>query len=270
MMNREQRRAAGRAEKRNKGAVDLKARPEALPVVAVGYCWNEARGVSGFWHQSMLKMISGLGGKVRFREIPVESGPRLDNARSVIVDSFLRNEDDFLLMVDTDMVFDPTDVEMLLGADAPVAGALYFNAATGESPSSTALVQEDNSGESYIPWVPPEMPALPSGSPTPETHEDGTETAEEASSRYAAALGEYFAALESDEYKPQVVAAVGMGLTLIRREVLVAVKEFHQRVFEFEGDRGEDLVFCLRAAEAGFETKVVPLAHVGHIKQVVI
>lgn len=77
------------------------------------------------------------------------------------------------------------------------------------------------------------------------------------------------------------VDAVGMGLTLIRREVVEALepsselnKPFAEAVYEQPDGtfrhHGEDAVFCLEAIKHGFETWLEPKARIGHRKTVVL
>jgi GT2 family glycosyltransferase len=237
--------------------LDPKPAPKA---VTMAHIWKEGPqgGVSGFWHDSIVRLIGagaqlGLG----FRPVSVESGPFLTRARNTVVQAFLRNTDDYLLFTDTDMVFHPQDVRLLLESDAAIAGALYFNAATGSDPWCTALVRD---GEDYVPLVPPELPLPP----------DPRQFGEDGQEEYAAAVSEYLTEMNKEEYGPIPVAGVGMGLTLIKRAVVEAVADTHPKPFEFENDMGEDLTFCLRAAALGFATVVVPQARVGHVKTVVL
>jgi hypothetical protein len=250
--------------------VDLKAAPAVKkPTIALGYCWNEARGVSGFWHQSVLRLLAS--DLAHFRPIGVEAGPAVHMARNQITRTFLGNEgDDYLLFTDTDMVFDAEDVKLLLEADASIAGATYYNAATGEAPWCTALVGDgempDGAAVGYVPWVPPDAPPPPDRVMIDPDQEETPENLQAVADANAAAVAEYIQALEDPKYGPTEVAAVGMGLTLIRRDVLEDVSKIYNYPFEFEGRRGEDLVFCLRAAEFDHKTVVVPKARVAHIK----
>lgn len=286
-MNRAEKRAAEKAAAaavRNlkaQGAVDLKSgrglMPDTPPPRAsLAYCWNEARGVSGFWHQSVLKTMAGTARSLRWREIPVESGPHLSRARNAAIERFLESEDEFLLWTDTDAVFEPGDVLALLEADKPIAGALYFQIVTGVDPWPVALVPEwtepDDEGKSgptgdYVPVTLPELASPPD---TPEGLEELSEEERAQSLQtYSDALAAYEAA-QAKLLAPMKVAAVGFGLTLIRREVVEAVRTIYPNPIEFEGTRGEDLVFCLRAAEMGFDTYLVPRARIGHSKVVVV
>ena len=276
LLNRAQKRAAERDMARQarrleqQGAVDLKApAPQKAPVISIGYCWNEQRGVSGFWHRSIIKLLKGLSAiGYGVREIPVESGPAIAVARNTIVEAFLTNEDELLLFTDTDIMFEPRDVELLLAANAPIAGALYYNAATGELPVATALVEADQAETddagslragtaTYAPISLPELPEPPE-----QAEDESEEDFAQRASAWVTARVEF--------NKPTPVAGVGLGLTLIRREVIEDVRKTYGKPFEFEGDNGEDLTFCLRAAEFGYETVVVPGARIGHLKVGVI
>lgn len=68
--------------------------------------------------------------------------------------------------------------------------------------------------------------------------------------------------------KPTPIGVVGMGFTLVHREVILAVgdKGFSQ----IANDVGEDVSFCYRAKEAGFIPWLVPACDPGHFKQVAL
>lgn len=169
----------------------------------------------------------------------VETGPQLDKARNLLLKAFLESDYPYLLFCDTDIVFSEWEVKLLLDAQEPIAGALYYTAASTEQPSPTALVEEDGN---YVPLTLPEPP-------------QGEDE-----------MAEFIAAAAA----PIEVAAVGMGLTLISRECAEAVSAYHDRPFEYANGNSEDLTFCLRAAMCGFRSVVVPLARVGHVKAQVL
>jgi hypothetical protein len=58
------------------------------------------------------------------------------------------------------------------------------------------------------------------------------------------------------------VAAVGMGLTLVRREVFAALGA---EAFSFKEFTGEDIEFCMKAGRKGFETWLNCELLVGHV-----
>src|SRR5262249_50698313 len=65
-----------------------------------------------------------------------ESGPNISTSRNLIVAEFLKGQAPWLLMVDTDMVFEPDAAAGLLKvadpAGAPVVGGLCFSLEQGE------------------------------------------------------------------------------------------------------------------------------------------
>lgn len=231
------------------GAVDLSQVAASPKTITLAYVAGE--NVRTAWHRSILAVAARspqFGFQVRPRDC--ESGPFLSRARNLLLKSFLETEDEYLLFTDTDIAFAPQDVAMLLAADAAIAGALYFSAALGVEPWPTALVEESPDPEAEASPKPRYVPVtLPK--PPEDFDQDDSEQVE-------AWLGTL--AL------PIPVAGVGMGLTLIKREVAVRMAANFEHPFEYEGDRGEDLVFCLRAAELGYETIVMPAARVGHMK----
>ena len=246
-MNREQRRAAEREIKRQtaKGGIPLatadaarEALQKQVPHLFLAYVHPGI--VHEMWMMSVLSLIARSPGVFAIRPAGVHTGPLLSRARNTLVEAFLQSSDDYLLFTDTDMVFTFEDVKTLVETDAPIAGALYYSAATGiADPWCTALVPSDDDEDTFVPLVVPEPDAAtnaPAG--------------------------------------PIEVACVGMGLTLIRREVVEALAPV-RRLWPFaetveERGYGEDLTFCLRAAEEGFKTVVVPAARVGHIKEIVV
>ena len=76
---------------------------------------------------------------------------------------------------------------------------------------------------------------------------------------------------ESDGFDPEdpiPVDGVGMGLCLIKRQVLEDLGADANKGWPFaEVDGyGEDLTFCIRAQEKGYQAYVIPAARAGHRK----
>ena len=261
MPNREQRRAAHAAAKAGQRRSPEPPKPK---VITIGYCYSERFGVAGQWHRSVVALLAaGSRAGLAFREIPGEGGPFLSRTRNHILEKHLGFGDDYLLMTDTDTIFSPEDVGLLLEADAAIAGALYYAAAPdGGPPWATALV-EDEPGH-FAPIVLPELPVAPD----PAEFVPGERG--DALLEYEAAVGMFLQELKEAEFQPQKVASVGMGLTLIKREVCEAMAAAHEDPFEYVGHTGEDITFCHRAADLGFDTILVPQARIGHLKAVVI
>lgn len=237
--------AAGAVDLSQLGAKRQAAKPKTI---TLGYMYNDnAARPTGSWVRSLLALAarsSEFNLAVRPREC--ESGPFLSRARNILLKSFLETGDDYLLYSDTDIAFAPQDVAMLIAADAPIAGALCFSAALGTDPWPVALVEGDPEEDGTSKFVPVTLPRPP---------EDFDEADQDQLQAWMVTLS-----------IPIPVASPGMGLTLIRREVAEKMAAEHEHPFEYEGDRGEDLVFCLRAAALGYSSIVMPAARVGHLK----
>jgi hypothetical protein len=261
-LNRSERRALARdiSKQMASGAVDLAAPPQRPATIFLGWLYRDpdARPY-GAWVQSLLA-CAARSASLGFGLIPqaCETGPQLDKARNMLLRSFLTTELDYLLFSDTDIVFTPDDVKLLLEADAPIAGALYFTAAADTEPWPVALEwgpdESEGTSKSLVPITLPEPP---------EDLFDGDHSD-------FADPNEKFRDWEREALAPRRVDALGAGLLLIRRDAALAVAERHARPFEYADGRSEDANFCLRAAELGFESLLVPQARVGHIKAVVL
>lgn len=138
-------------------------------------------------------------------------------------------------MADVDIRFRPTDVEALLRADKPIVGAIYFGVNPQTNKSFPTVLRKSREG----PFIPMNPKHLPKKGCIP-------------------------------------VDAVGMGCTLVQRPVLEALGADHNHLWPFAETEidgravGEDLAFCLRAKEAGFDTWVCGDARVGHAKTFLI
>lgn len=70
--------------------------------------------------------------------------------------------------------------------------------------------------------------------------------------------------------RPFKVDGCGFACVLMKTEVLEAVSRKHGKCFTPMEDYGEDLAFCVRAKEQGYEIWCDPTARVGHIAHVPI
>ncbi len=185
-----------------------------------------------------MESILGCLGEFRLIVNGAEGGPLISRARNMLLERFLSTEADYLLMADTDVVFTANDVRLLLEARKPIVGALYYGI-LGGNPESTFPVALTYQGLEGKP-------------------------------------GKVLQSLDKAPRHLCRVGAVGMGLTLIRRDVVEALepsstlnKPFAERVYDGR-HHGEDAVFCLEAKKAGFDTWLEPKARVGHIKSIVL
>jgi GT2 family glycosyltransferase len=207
--------------------------------VAVGYV-HGAQVTSQFL-ASLLAVARKHGGARVDVFLAAPSGPNISEARNLVVRRFLEEcAAPWLLMVDTDMVFTPADVDKLVAAAdplrRPVLGALCFSqdGQTGEQyPTMYELVQEPG-GEQvgfarYKIW--PEdvcMPVSATGAAFLLMHRDALAAIEKASGDRAAPW-----------FRESVIGAALVG---------------------------EDMTFCLRCAAAGIPVHVHTGVRAGHIK----
>ena len=234
---------------------DPQAAAQQPQVVSIAYVADPDKGLPMEFHRSIMRTLQALVGRYGIRELPTER--TFDEAADLtrIVDAFLGTNDDFLLLVDTDIVFGPEDVALLLTAGQPIAGALSFVAATGQEPRCTALVEV---GEAQ--YGVPDLPALPE---IPVLEDDAND--EDKGTAVAAYINEL------EKVVPVKVSTPGSGLLLVTHEAVAAVRSTYAQPFERESEnRGPDLVFCERAADAGFDSYLVPRAAIGRIVRTII
>lgn len=111
-----------------------------MSTVALGYCHHDTFLDPGF-HTSVVSMILQDRGRTIKEVISLPSGPIIYTARNIITNRFLRLGFDYLLMLDADMVFDPTIHEQLIRTsrrhnDAVVGGLCFaYNQVHGTFPT---------------------------------------------------------------------------------------------------------------------------------------
>jgi GT2 family glycosyltransferase len=164
------------------------------------------------------------------------SGPLIARARNELLARFLETEADYFLSVDSDIIFEPSILHELIQADKPIISAHYVGVdERGKFPVANIRLQ------------------------------DGL--------------------LHKASYKTlggrkgiKKVTAVGMGFCLIKREVLETLDPARGLLYPFAevldpetGQTwGEDVTFCIRAAEAGFESFLDLDAKVDHLKLAIL
>jgi len=205
-----------------------------IPKVALGYCHGAE--VSAFWHTAVVGLLQAERKRIT-RTIALYSGPKIDEARNSIFRAWLDGNCDYLLMVDTDMVFPVDTLARLLRADKDIVGGLCF---TG-------------------------TPRLDKVAPTIHVIND------------QAGPGDMFMDIMWDYPQDQLVQCAGTGAAcmLIKREVaeeiLKARGENHPMPWFAHGMAGgmrigEDIAFCLTAGKLGFEVWVDTGLVIGHVK----
>lgn len=119
-----------------------KATPWKGKKVALGYCHREE--LSAFFHTSVIaldRQERNRMGKI----IGILSGPKIDSARNTIFRIWLdETDDDYLLMVDTDMYLPINLVDRLLKHDKDIVGGLCFSGRSEGGVTPAIRVITDN------------------------------------------------------------------------------------------------------------------------------
>lgn len=177
------------------------------------------------------------------------SPPYLDDARNELLLTFheaIYQDCDRILMVDSDIEFTPEDIHQLVVDDLPIVSGVYwsdYGPHGGLLPVVYDWTERDDGKRSMVPireWA------------------DGPLTQ-----------------VEFDEPVIQT-PGVGAGFLMIKREVLDAMRAVYPDPQPWFAEDvingvhfGEDLCFCIRAAECGFPVHVdrrVQLAHHKHAR----
>lgn len=237
-MNREERRALDKLEKKYGSLPSPKAKP---PTIFVGYVRPRFPGmVYARFSDSLWALAAASSGLYGMRPIAMESGPLLSRARNNLLRYFLdETDDEYFLSVDTDIIFYPSDLLALLAADKPICGSIYLTLDEQEEKVCAHLDEVSGDAGTYKD-VSLERLVSPEGTPEP----------------------------------PFEISGLGMGFTLIKREVIQELSPIKALWPFAESDEehgyGEDLTFCLRAKDKGFSSWIIPQTKVGHIKAIVI
>jgi hypothetical protein len=185
------------------------------------------------------------GHRRRLVEYQTQQGPYIQSNRSLVAKYFLRHTAaQWLWWLDNDIEFPPDSLYRLLRAaevhECGILGAAYWNQYGASSESTTGR---------YLSWL--------------LFTDEGVRAVENL----------------PEEVDPCEVTAVGMGCTLIHRDVVAAVDAAHPehpwstfgadllRYDDGTSDvMGEDVTFCLRAQRAGYKTYGLPSLIVEHHK----
>ena len=178
---------------------------------------------------SVIRLMMAV--KHRVTVAPSLSGPNISQPRNELVEAFLQTENEWLLMVDTDIEFTPEDVDRLLSRDKDIVGGNYRSRfEIGADPLPVASVHLGNGTH---------------GRATPDN-------------------------LGTDSGCVQV-SGLGMGFTIVRRRVLEELGSGPLWPFAevvVLGDQvgaetdeakeqphliSEDITFCYRASRKGYD-----------------
>jgi hypothetical protein len=228
-----------------------------------GVClaWIDGGTVSGWFMASVTNMLAldhRLDGHIvgdQGDQIHIQSSPRIHEARNQVVDHFaaLPQQPEWLLMIDSDMTFEPDLIYKMLRVAhperVPILGGLCFAGGRVHEPFPTIyrLLEERVDERSYY--------------SLDKVHDYPRDTLVQ-------------------------VGATGAACLLVHRQVFATMKNafgklsdgrpnrspwFAEDVSGLKGEGwGEDTVFCLRANALGIPVHVDTRIKVGHVKEVII
>lgn len=191
-------------------------------------------------------------------------GPYLDDARNAICRTFMDDpqfrECSALLMVDSDVIFTPADVAKLFDAGEDVVSGIYHSV----------------HGSLLLPVV-HEWTEIDE-----EMVEDGGLAPEMVGRKTLAPIISWsdgwpmWPSAGPEHLDPLIkVSAVGAGFLMIRRTVLEELRQIHGEPLPYFDEPvldgihvGEDIAFCLRCADAGFDVWAHRGVQVGHYKPI--
>lgn len=221
-------------------------RDASKETVAIAYC-HPVDSVGADFHVSLLKLIvkdANSIGRVKLH-LHLGSGANITNARNELVRQFLRHpmHVDWMFFVDADMTFEPDIIDRLVEVadpkERPIVGALCF-----------ALDRGEGSTQEIVPTI--------YGFAKPENEDDQPQMV-----RYQS--------YPEDTLMP--VAATGSAAILVHRTVYETIEpkwespwNWYQEWLFYGEPIGEDVTFCLKAAQAGFPIYVHTGIATGHVK----
>lgn len=156
----------------------------------------------------------------------IVEGSLVYDARDAIATYAVENDYDYILYVDSDMVFSAEDVKRLVAHDTDIVSGLYV---TRQGENNNVLYDRIIKRRRF-PYRAPKL------------------IEDKATSGYAE------------------IAACGFGFCLIKTEVIKTMLKRYKSLFEPKWGVGEDIAFCIRARKCGykiFTDRDVKLGHVG-------
>jgi hypothetical protein len=201
--------------------------------------WLDPGTTEGPFTHSLAQLCAYEAARGRLRAvIRIQSGPHLEEGRNRLVESFMRTDADWLLMVDADMVFEHCAVEDLLSFASP------------QRPVVGGLCAGISDKVGVYPTV---FGRTPDGLPTVVPVEG-------------------FTVIDG----VVEVAGTGAAFLAVHRSVFDSIDRgdgprWFRRREVFDGNLlGEDLSFCWDVTDKGFPIVVVPSVNVGHVKKTVV
>lgn len=192
-------------------------------------------------HASFMQSILKVTHRERCEVLNVMCGANVSKGRNALVEHFLKTDGDYLLMLDSDMVFRYDCVKRLVEHELPIVSGMYMQ----PNPDGTTF-------------------------PCMYRHTTGTDRS---MGMFTTVGGDF----DADELIR--VDAVGAGFMMVRRDVFEVVNEkiaHNEAAPWFQEEQrgaslcGEDFVFCMRAAECGYNIIVDTSVQAGHIKAMML
>lgn len=182
-------------------------------------------------HDSWARLLAYLAANPGYILMDMHtSGAYIDNNRDRIAQRAISENTDYVLMIDSDMVYPHTVADTLISRDKDVIACVYY------SPS-----HDTKTGENTI-----IRPML---------------------FDYDAKIKQFHPWPKCDKKKPFQIDAVGTGIMLIKTKVFKKIKRPWFFFFERRGIiMGEDLGFCLQCMAKKIEIWVDPTIETHHIK----
>lgn len=156
----------------------------------------------------------------------IVSGTLVYEARERLAADAVDKGSDYVLWLDSDMVFEPTLLLDLMKNEKDMICGLYCSRRPPFPPSLFKDVHKDGIVGAKTIWDVPEHPFQ--------------------------------------------IEACGMGAILVKTEVLARCFEKYETCFQPIKGYGEDLSFCIRARELGYELWCDPNVRVGHLGKTII
>jgi len=198
--------------------------------VVVG--WIDPGTVQGQFAASLAKMVMySTATKILAGVQRWQSGPHVERGRNGLVKDFLASDAEYLLQIDSDMVFNHDALEKLLGTaermDTPVVGGLCFSYTAASGPFPTVGMFQD---DGRVAWL----------SGIAGTDRAGCVTCD----------------------------VTGCAMLLVHRDVFdtVGADPFDRIVDDTGVLLGEDISFCRRLKDAGIPVVVDTNVETGHVK----
>lgn len=159
-------------------------------------------------------------------KLAMQMGSLIYNSRNALAQMAVQNESDYILWLDSDMVFDPDLLKRMLmqakATDSQILTALYHRRVP---PYSPVLFRSIDMVDGKCLWT--EFDELPD--------------------------------------HPFEVAACGFGGVLMDTEVVMSVMGKFGQMFEPINRAGEDIAFCWRAQQCGYKILCDPAIEMGHV-----